>query len=438
MLKPLLSVPLALALHAHGQEPLAAPHGTVRIDMEVTENGQVHRITKEFDAEDEAQVQDALRELGMMDHTEAGPDWAESAVTYLGVSTRSLTPAEQRERRAKKGAVVLIVEPGSPAAGLDLKEGDLITRAGGAEVDGPARLAELVRARKPGEELELAWQRSGRTMTGSARLGERPDRLAMAPFWDEGPDESAAYLGVTPGKQEGGEPGALIGAVEPGSAASAMGLEAGDRIVAINGEPVADFEALAKAVRGMRPGERIALSVLRDGQPQEHAGELGERRGHSYFKPGQGGGITWNGIAPEDRDMLRREMENLRRQMDELMGSTGRESRSPRGQARPLSAEEKALLAGKGVALDKELSLLGLSASAMPGGRFRLRFEVTERGDLTVEAYGADGVRVYQERITAFKGRYERVLDLSDQPAGDCFVVIAQGGRAAAMKVAKE
>ena len=55
-----------------------------------------------------------------------------------------------------------------------------------------------------------------------------------------------------------------------------------------------------------------------------------------------------------------------------------------------------------------------------------------------MEVYDANGERVYQERITAFKGRYERTLDLSERAAGTYFLVITQNGRSSAQKLIKE
>ena len=62
--------------------------------------------------------------------------------------------------------------------------------------------------------------------------------------------------------------GALISAVTPGSPASRAGLERGDVVVAINGESVADSNALRNRIAGTRPGSKVALEVLRDGRKQ--------------------------------------------------------------------------------------------------------------------------------------------------------------------------
>jgi hypothetical protein len=106
----------------------------------------------------------------------------------------------------------------------------------------------------------------------------------------------------------------------------------------------------------------------------------------------------------------------------------------------PLSEEEKALLKGKGVSgLDAELQLKEMRVFPNPSnGFFRIAFDVQERGDLFVNVHDAKGDRVYEERITGFKGRYERTLDLTDKNTGTYFLVIQQDGKTQAQKLIKE
>jgi regulator of sigma E protease len=58
---------------------------------------------------------------------------------------------------------------------------------------------------------------------------------------------------------------AEVGKVLPGSPAERAGLREGDEILAVDGEPVEDFAALVARVQP-RPGARLELSVLRDGE----------------------------------------------------------------------------------------------------------------------------------------------------------------------------
>lgn len=55
-----------------------------------------------------------------------------------------------------------------------------------------------------------------------------------------------------------------IRTVEPGSAADQAGIRSGDVVVAVDGRPVADFEALTACLSGRGPGEVLRMEVLRE------------------------------------------------------------------------------------------------------------------------------------------------------------------------------
>ncbi|MBK9176782.1 MAG: PDZ domain-containing protein [Flavobacteriales bacterium] len=498
---PFLFIPLAAVFQSGQQDPVTpAPDRKVRIEIVTTENGETKRVTKEFDANDDAQVQDALRELGVLNHMKLGsgerdltidirgfgegddadlfmrmaplapapplPPGAPMAfvgepTAYLGVSTRNLSKEDGKEGKlsVSQGAVILEVTEGSPAEKLGLRVDDIITEVDGKAVDGPGHLAELIQTHKPKDEVKLSWLRDGKAMKGSVELGERKG-FSYAYSFDgsdleelkeleklegigEWKSEKRAFLGVTPGEEEDEGPGVTIGSVERGSAAEQMGLKAGDRITAINGSAVADFDALAELVRSMKPGDEVSVDARRDGASLSLKGTLGERKSHFYFKGPEGmEGFKWEGLDPSTRQEIRVEMDQLRKEMDELRREMGKEIRREvrvRVEARKLSDDEKALLRDKGVAVDRELKLDGLQAFPNPSnGFYRIQFDMPERGDLMVDVHNAKGERVYQEKIVGFKGRYERTLDLSDQATGSYFLVITQGEKTATVKLVKE
>jgi Do/DeqQ family serine protease len=80
-----------------------------------------------------------------------------------------------------------------------------------------------------------------------------------------------AQLGVTLAPFAGepgagaGQQGLVIGSVLPGSAAARAGFEAGDVIVAFEGEPVTDANALRNRIASTAPGTTVTITVLRDG-----------------------------------------------------------------------------------------------------------------------------------------------------------------------------
>ena len=74
-----------------------------------------------------------------------------------------------------------------------------------------------------------------------------------------------------------GRGGALIESVEPGSAAEAAGIEAGDLIVAIDGSTIEGIEDLAGQVRSRHAGDTVELTVVRDGEELTVTVTLDER-----------------------------------------------------------------------------------------------------------------------------------------------------------------
>ena len=72
------------------------------------------------------------------------------------------------------------------------------------------------------------------------------------------------------------ENGALVQRVEPNSPASQAGIQTHDVITEFNGEALKDESALPKAVSSHKPGDKVTLTVLRDGKTMQIPLTLGE------------------------------------------------------------------------------------------------------------------------------------------------------------------
>jgi len=70
--------------------------------------------------------------------------------------------------------------------------------------------------------------------------------------------------------------GALIGDVSPNTPASKAGLQKGDVIVKLDGQPVSDYVDLRLRISQMAPGTSVKLDVWRDGKTQNYTVALGE------------------------------------------------------------------------------------------------------------------------------------------------------------------
>lgn len=69
---------------------------------------------------------------------------------------------------------------------------------------------------------------------------------------------------------------ATAGGITPGSPAEEGGIEAGDRIVSVNGTPVVNWYGFLDAIRS-RPGARVELEIVRDDRPLVRAVTLGSQ-----------------------------------------------------------------------------------------------------------------------------------------------------------------
>jgi putative serine protease PepD len=84
-----------------------------------------------------------------------------------------------------------------------------------------------------------------------------------------------AYLGVSIADADG-ESGARVGAVDAGQPAADAGLDEGDVITAVDGDPIADASALTAAIRSHAPGDEVEITYVRDGDEQTVEVTLGE------------------------------------------------------------------------------------------------------------------------------------------------------------------
>ena len=66
---------------------------------------------------------------------------------------------------------------------------------------------------------------------------------------------------------EEGDKGPVVREVLPRSGAAKAGLQASDIITTLDGRPVATRQSLIQAIRDHRPGDRVRLSLLRNGKP---------------------------------------------------------------------------------------------------------------------------------------------------------------------------
>lgn len=179
-----------------------------------------------------------------------------------------------------RGVIIAYVHPASPAVACDLRQGDVLRRAGDTRLRDIGQLDGLVASRKPGDTLRLLVWRNGVQMEIRAVLGRPPPKgQERQPVLPEAEVEiEAAWLGLdivpmSPAEaEELGLPESLRGMVIDDVAAGPgvdAGLLAGDVITAVNGKPTPTVDAFKDATEGaagalidtIRAGRHIYISV---------------------------------------------------------------------------------------------------------------------------------------------------------------------------------
>ncbi len=85
------------------------------------------------------------------------------------------------------------------------------------------------------------------------------------------------FLGITGDRPTTGQSGALITDVQPNTPAERAGLQPGDIITAIDGDPVDDMNDLAARIQATPPGTTVTLEFMRGGSTRTADAQLARR-----------------------------------------------------------------------------------------------------------------------------------------------------------------
>lgn len=96
-------------------------------------------------------------------------------------------------------------------------------------------------------------------------------------------------------------------------------------------------------------------------------------------------------------------------------------------------AEKKAMKApGK----KNELQIEHLNLYPNPNnGLFRLQFELSDKGTTTISIAEKNGNEVYNEQLSDFTGKYEKEINLTNQPNGIYYLTVKQGKQSMVRKL---
>jgi serine protease Do len=184
----------------------------------------------------------------------------------LGVTIQEVTAtlADSFGLKKASGALVSAVDPNGPAAKAGLESGDVILKLDGKDIAQSADLPALVAELKPGATAKLQIWRHGATKDVSVNIGELQDNVATAAK-ESATDSGRLGLVVRPltpeERQQAGVKGGLLVNDSSGPAASA-GIQPGDVILAMNGNPVNNVAQLRELAA--KAGAHVALLVERN------------------------------------------------------------------------------------------------------------------------------------------------------------------------------
>ena len=224
---------------------------------------------------------------------------------FLGVELEEET--EHPEGGARIGRVV----EDSAAEKAGLEEGDIIVAFEGHTIRGPMAVTKRLGDKDPGDTISITVVRDGRERSFDVELGERAGHrmlfhgddglfvvprlqgllgceeddddcsfswscsgddcdgvtLGLGSFFGHKPMLGVQLVHVTDELREhlGGEEGTgtLVSKIVSGSPAEDAGIEVGDLIVAVDGEPVEDAGDIREALQG-KEGETFDVEVIRD------------------------------------------------------------------------------------------------------------------------------------------------------------------------------
>ena len=205
------------------------------------------------------------------------------------------------------GAIITEVLADSPAEQAGLQEADVVVAVDSQRVGPAGNLARLIGQYEPGDRVTLTVRRGDEeALKIRVRLGENPD------------DPGAPYLGVRyqPALPQGmmlrempplgergmwrldevpiplpgnlGQSGTMVMSVTERSPADNAGLQHGDLILSLDGEPVGSAEAFSDAIATRQPGDRAVLGIVRAGDDGEvevevRLGEHPDQPGRAYL-----------------------------------------------------------------------------------------------------------------------------------------------------------
>jgi serine protease Do len=190
---------------------------------------------------------------------------------YLGLGAQDVDAetAGLLDLKEATGAVVSMVESGSPADKAGLKVNDVLLAIDGRKIQSYDVFRNEVAMLSPGSKVRLDVSRRGKVVELTATLGERPSALAKQEPSSQAPEQTLG-LEVQDLTQDLAEQlhlkageGVIVAAVAPDSPAAEKGIQRQDVILSVNGRNVSSVEEFTAAVKKTLKNGKVLLLVKR-------------------------------------------------------------------------------------------------------------------------------------------------------------------------------
>jgi serine protease Do len=129
----------------------------------------------------------------------------------------------------------------------------------------------------------------------SLRRGQRPQRGYLGISLQPLDENIAPTLGLP---KDSGE---IVRWVQPGEAAARAGLQAGDVVVRVNGQPVTPDQTASYLIANTSVGSRIPIDIIRDGRAMRLLATVGQRPTEEQLAALTGGDSGENPVVGGDR-----------------------------------------------------------------------------------------------------------------------------------------
>lgn len=207
-------------------------------------------------------ILDDLKKYGSVKRGILGVSFPAPAVEEQYLKQQGIDPA------TVQGVYIFDVQQGSAAAEGGLKEGDIIEKIDGIAVLSSAEFSERIARHRPGDKIELAYLRNGKTYSTTVTLKEeqsapRPNETIEDIYKKLGasfapvPDELKQRLNINSG--------VVTTEVYQGGFFERLGIPAGTIIVIINGKPVNSPADIERSFLSARRGIIQIFAIAPDG-----------------------------------------------------------------------------------------------------------------------------------------------------------------------------